>query len=628
MAKVDYQQLAGQILKEVGGEPNVSTMTHCATRLRLKIKDMDKVHTTAMQELPGVVTTVEAGGQYQIVIGNDVPLVFEQIGKMSKLVSDTSSDGDDEGEKGNIFDRFIQLISSLFSPLLWPMAGLGLFKAILVLVVQFGWLSDESTTYTILNASSDAFFYFLPIFLAITAARRFKANQFTAMAIAAALVYPSIVALTELEQAVTFMGIPVVIMSYTSSVIPIIVAVWAQGYVERFLNKFLPHWLRNFTTPLLTVFIMVPLTLMTVGPVTTIIAQWLSDGIAFLMTTLPWLGGAIMGGLWQVFVMFGMHWAFIPVMLNDLATTGITLLAPPLMAAVLAQAAATLAVFIRSRSAKRREVAGPAAVSGFLAGITEPAIYGVNLPLKLPFYFGIVGGAIGGAIIGIGELASNAFVFPSLLAYPAFLSHGNFTFMIIGTVVAMVVAFLLTFFFVDREKEQEATAVPETDSEQDTVKALDAEGGVIEDIGAPVAGKTIPLSEVNDKVFASGAMGPGYGIIPSSGTFVSPVSGKVAVAMKSGHAFGLKSDDGVEVLVHIGLDTVQLDGKHFEPKVEKGQMVKKGDTLAVVDLDAVQKEGFDTTTVVVITNAKKLSDVVTADPAEVTQGSSTMVVTV
>lgn len=636
MTKVDYQQLAGEILERVGGEDNIATLAHCATRLRMQIRDVDLVDDEGVQNLRGVVTTVEAGGQYQIVIGNDVPKVYEGLSELTDLTSDTA-EVQEEALQGNFFDRFIQLISSLFTPILWPMAGLGLFKAFLVLTVQLGWVSPESSTYLILNASSDAFFYFLPIFLAITAARRFNTNQFTSMAIAGALVYPTIVALTEATEPVTFMGIPVVVMSYTSSVIPIIVAVWVQGYLERFFNKFLPDWLRNFTTPLLTVFIMVPLVLMTVGPVTTLIAQWLSDGVTFLLSALPWLGGAILGGLWQVFVMFGLHWAFIPMMINDLGTQGFTVITAPLMAAVLAQAAAALGVLLRSRSLKRREVAGPGVVSGFLAGITEPAIYGVNLPLKLPFYFGIVGGAVGGAIIGLGDLASSEFVFPSLLAYPAFLTHGEFSFMVIGTVVAMLIGFLLTFFFGPREQPDDApeaagsiASIPDSDTEEDTVASMPISGGkatnaATTDVGAPVAGVTFNLEDVNDKVFRSSAMGPGYGISPDNGTFVAPLDGEVVVAMKSGHAYGIKGDNGVEVLVHIGLDTVQLEGKHFTAKVEKGQRVKKGDVLAEVDLAGIEADGFDTTTVVLVTNAKKLSEVAIVEPGAVSPGAPSII---
>lgn len=638
MTKVDHQRLAGDILEGVGGEANISGLAHCATRLRLQIRDNDLVDDAAVQDLPGVVTTVNAGGQYQIVIGNDVPKVYAGLGALTNLTGDTPQT-EDEGPKGNLFDRFIRLISSVFTPILWTMAGLGLFKAFLVLAVQLGAANPESTTYLILNAASDGFFYFLPLFLAVTAARRFDANQFNSMAIAAALVYPSVVALTEATERVTFLGIPVVVMSYASSVIPIIVAVWVQGYLERFFNKILPDWLRNFTTPMLTVIIMVPLVLLTVGPVTMLVAQWLSDGVTFLLSAVPWLGGAIMGGFWQVFVMFGVHWAFIAVIINDLGTQGFSVIPAPLMAAVLAQAAATFAVLLRSRSAKRREVAGPATISGFLAGITEPAIYGVNLPLKLPFYFGLVGGAVGGAIIGLGGLAASDFVFPSLLAYPAFLTYGKFSFMVIGTIAAILIGFFLTFFFGPREQSDDEPAkdgrvagIPDSASEADTVKAVDQENmklatAVATSIGAPVSGVTVPLKDVNDKVFSSGAMGPGYGIKPNEGTFVSPLDGEVVVAMKTGHAFGIKGDDGVEVLVHIGLDTVQLDGKHFASKVKKGQKVKKGDVLAEVDLDGVTAEGFDTTTVVLVTNAKALSEVITSAPGSVAPGASTMLAT-
>lgn len=619
MATVDYRSLAGDILQGVGGEKNITSATHCATRLRLKLRDDSQADQAAIEKLPGVITVMKAGGQFQVVIGNNVPTVYAELGKITKLTGDDAG-SDEPVQHGNLFNRFIDLISSIFSPVIWPLAAAGLLKAFLSMATQFGWLDPASQTNVILAATADALFYFLPIFLAVTAAKRFKTNQFTSMAIAGALVYPSIVALAAQPEPVNFAGIPMVMMNYTSSVLPIIVAVWLQGYAERFLTRVLPSAIRNFTTPLLTLLVMVPLVLLTVGPVTTFAAQGLSAGINAAFTFAPWLAGAVMGGFWQVFVLFGLHWGLVPGMLNEIATQGYSLLLGPLLAAVLGQAAATLAVMFRTRNKARRTVAGPAALSGFLAGITEPAIYGVNLPLKKPFYFGIAGGVVGGAIAAAGGSGASAFVFPSLLGLPAFSQVGNFALQLLGTGTAVAIAFSLTFFFGPREEaaSDAGTSVPETPAETEAAAApvpasaaagtAAASGGTV-NVLAPVAGQAVALADVQDKVFASGAMGKGLGIIPADGRICAPISGSIKAAMKTGHAFGIKSEDGVEVLVHIGIDTVQLQGRGFDSAVTRGQQVRAGDLLAVVDLDVVREAGYDTTTLVMVTNTAQLGSV-------------------
>ncbi|MDQ0799508.1 PTS transporter subunit EIIC [Arthrobacter sp. SLBN-112] len=332
MANVNYRSLAGEILQGVGGEKNIVSAAHCATRLRLKLRDEAKADTAAVEKLPGVITVMKAGGQYQVVIGDNVPTVYAELGKITKLTEDSTVD-DEPVSKGNLLSRFIDLISWIFSPVIWPLAASGLLKAFLSLATQTGLLDPTSQTNVILAATADALFYFLPLFLAVTAAK-------TSMAIAGALVYPSIVALAAQTEPVSFAGLPVVMMNYNSSVIPIIVAVWLQGYLERFLTRALPSAIRNFTTPLLTLLVMVPLVLLTVGPITTYAAQGLSAGISTAFTVAPWLAGAIIGGFWQVFVLFGLHWGFVPGMLNEIAQ-GHSLLFGPLLPAVLAQAAAS-----------------------------------------------------------------------------------------------------------------------------------------------------------------------------------------------------------------------------------------------------------------------------------------------
>lgn len=623
MASVDYRKTAEEILAMVGGEANVASATHCATRLRLKLKDESLADDKAVERIPGVITVMKAGGQYQVVVGNNVPKVYAALGEISKLTGDNVAE--DTGPKGNLLNQFIALISSIFLPVLWTLSGAGLFKAGLAAATTFTWISTSSTTYTILNAAADAMFNFLPIFLAVTAAKRFKANQFTAMAIGAALVYPSIIALNAPGTQVEFFGIPVTMMSYVSSVIPIIVGVWLQSYLERGLNKVLPDWLRNFMTPLLVMLIMVPLVLITVGPITTIAAQGVSSGVNYLFHTAPWLAGAVMGGLWQVFVLFGLHWGLVPIMLNDLSTQGYTLLGGPIPPAVLAQAAAALAIVLRTRSKKRRDIATAGSLSGFVAGVTEPVIYGVNLPLKLPFYFGIAGGAVGGMIAAIGGSANNQFVFPSLLGLPAYMKVGNFTMQLIGCAVAVGIAFVLTFLFADRESADVDDVIPDVVDDADTAAPTALAGSTVT-LGSPVAGELVALTDVPDKVFASGAMGSGFGVKPDDGTIVAPCDGTIMVAMKTGHAFGIKSEQGAEVLVHVGIDTVQMKGDGFQMKVAKGDKVTKGQVLCTVDLAKVAAAGYDPTTIVVVTNTATMTEVTPGAAGQVAAGADACVI--
>ncbi|WP_159625356.1 beta-glucoside-specific PTS transporter subunit IIABC [Actinomyces sp. zg296] len=615
MAKVDYAAMAPDLLKRIGGEANVSALSHCATRMRFVLRDASKADTAAIKDMTGVVTVVQAGGQYQVVVGNDVPLLF---GQMQALLPGLGSEGSDGGKGGsarplNPLDAFIGLVSAIFSPVVWTLAATGLFKAFLAMFATFNWIDQASDTYTVLNAASDAFMYFLPLVLAVTAARHFKANQFTAMAIGGALVYPSIVAMND-GGSHAFLGIPLVIMSYTSSVLPIIVAVWVQSHVERACDRLFPGALRNFMTPWASVLVMVPLTLLTIGPLTTTIADGIASGVQWLFIHVPLLGGIVIGGFWQVFVMFGLHWGLVPIMTQEITTNGYSLIYGPIEAAVLAQAAAGLAVMLRTRDAKVRELAGPASLSGFLAGVTEPIIYGINLPRKLPFYFGILGGAVGGAIGAIaGGRVSQAGVFPSLIAIPAYLETPRLLLWAIGVIVGVAIAFTLTFMFGVKDDAaagpgERAGGPAGPDATTGSSAVADAEP--TRALVAPVDGSAVPLERVKDPVFSSGALGNGVGIVPASGRLCAPAAGTVVTAMETGHAFGIRTDDGVEILIHVGIDTVNLKGAGFTPRVAVGDRVIAGDPLVDVDLEAVRAAGYDTTTIVVVTSTAGLSAVV------------------
>ncbi|WP_295838590.1 beta-glucoside-specific PTS transporter subunit IIABC [uncultured Microbacterium sp.] len=586
----DHAKTAAAVLTGVGGESNITSMVHCATRLRFVLKDEGKADAAALRATPGVITTAQAGGQYQVVIGNDVPDVFAAIQAQTSL----GGGGTDGGAKGTLFNRFITMISSIFTPILWALAGTGLLKAFVAAAVTFGWLDATTTTYTILNALSDALINFLPMALAITAARYFKASEFTSFAIAGALVYPTITALNG-QPDITFFGIPVTMVSYVSSVIPIIVIVWLQSHAERFLLTVLPGAVKRFLTPMIVVAIAVPLVFLVIGPLSSLIGGGLAAGIGWVFQTLPWLGGAIMGGLWQVFVIFGLHWGLVPLFQLEYQTTGQILLLGPVFAAVLAQAAAVAGVLVRSRNKNLRSLAAPATLSGFLAGITEPAIYGINLPLKRPFAFGIVGGALGGALIAMGGVFSKAFVVPSGLALPALLGNGNMVMLGIGLAVAIIVPFALT------------VVVGFKDPVDDTAPAAPAATDTM--VLSPVDGAVVPLAEVPDAAFADGSLGKGVAIRPTSGAVYAPFDGTVVAAFPTGHAIGLRGVDGVELLIHVGLDTVKLGGEHFTLKVQSGAEVKAGDLLLEFDGDAIERAGYDLITPVIVTNGDLYPDV-------------------
>ncbi|MBA8815088.1 PTS system beta-glucosides-specific IIC component [Microbacterium halimionae] len=601
---MDYSKTATEVLKGVGGEGNVQSLVHCATRLRFVLKDESKADSAAIKATPGVVTTAQAGGQYQVVIGNDVPEVFEEIGKISKFGGGNDSSAATDAPKGNLFNRFISMISAIFTPLLWALAGTGLLKAFVAAAVTFGWLDPSTSTYLVLNALSDAFINFLPLALSITAARYFKASEFTSLAIAGALLYPTITASVGTE-GLTFFGIPFTMVTYVSSVIPIIIIVWLQSYAEKFLYRVLPSAIRRFVTPMIVVLIAVPLVFLAVGPLSAVLSGWIGSGIGWVFATVPWAGGALMGGLWQVFVIFGLHWGLVPLFTLEFQNSGQILLIGPVFAAVLAQAAAVAGVWVRTRSKSLKSLAAPATLSGFLAGVTEPAIYGINLPLKRPFAFGIIGGAVGGAIIAIGGVYSTAFVVPSGLALPALFGNGNMVLLALGLAAAILISFVLTVVVGFKDPVEN--------------ELIRAEGNDLE-VRSPLDGTVVPLGDVPDAVFAEGGLGQGVAIMPRSGALYAPFDALVVAAFPTGHAIGLQHADGAELLIHIGIDTVKLGGKHFTLKVEGGQHVKAGDLLVEFDVAAITDAGYNLITPIVITNTELYPTVSTPASGPVAHG--------
>ncbi|MFF4357655.1 glucose PTS transporter subunit IIA [Streptomyces sp. NPDC001604] len=636
---MQYQQVANDVLRGVGGESNIRSVESCATRLRFHLVDRSKADKAAVETVPGVIAVVESGGQFQVVIGNRVKDVYAELQHVARPAAD--ADGAHPGPAG-FGARMAELITSIFTPLIWVLAGAGLLKALLAVGVKISPSFGGSTTYAILFAAGDAVFQFMPILLAVTAARRFKADQMTSLAIAGALIYTSTIGVvagpkgtTETLKAfydggghVTFLGVPVVMITYLFAVIPTVVAVYAQSRLEPLLKRVIPDVLRNLGVPLLTLAIVVPVTLLAIGPATDYAGTWLSDGINWLWDLSPIAGGVIVGALYQVTIIFGLHFSFAPIILQQLSTSGASLFFGAFFPPVLAQGGATLAVFLRTRDRQIKAVAGTASISALVAGVTEPAVYGVTLRYKRPFVMACIAGGIGGGIIGASHSGPTALVLPSGLTIGSSVGVGNYGLFLLGSAVAAVLGFVLTLVSFKERNLSSPAAAPVTlstvEEPEPTPSSASAPVAVavrtkLLEVLAPVSGTVVALADVPDKVFASGAIGEGAGLLPATGEVRAPFGATVITAMP--HAYGLRTDDGVEVLVHVGIDTVKLEGRHFRPAVTEGTRVRPGDLLVEFDPQAVRDAGYDPVTVVLVTAkagyaevGTKTGNLLTGDP--------------
>lgn len=608
---MQYQQLADEIIDGVGGKSNIYSVMHCATRLRFKLKDSRKANTAALKLNPGVIMVVESGGQYQVVIGNNVGEVYRLLGT-DNVPSEAA-----DASKENLFARFIDLVSGIFTPFIGVMIASGIIKGLLALMLVLGVLHQESGSYKVLFVASDGLFFFLPILLGFSAGKKFGGNPFISMAIAAALVHPQIMAVVEsqkLGQSLNFFGIPLEILNYSYSVIPIIFAAWVASLIERVVHPRSPSAVRNFTTPLICLLLAVPLTFLIIGPAATWLSRWLAEGYVWIYSLSPTVAGAFMGAIWQICVIFGLHWGLVPVMLNNLATFGQDTLVPLLLPAVMGQAGATLGVMLKSRDLKLKAIAG-SAFTASIFGITEPAVYGVTLPHRRPFIFGCIGGALGAAILGYFHTTIYSFGFASIFTFlqivPPTGIDASVWAAFVGSAVALIFAAVTTWGF-------GLSAAPvEVPVEPPVEKASSRRQAVV----SPISGETLPLEQVQDATFASGLLGKGVAVVPLQGRVLSPVNGIVSSMFRTGHAVGLTSDDGAEVLIHVGLDTVKLDGQFFFPRVSNDQPVKVGDLLLEFDLEAIKAAGYDLTTPVLVSNSDDYIDVLILSDGAVSAGA-------
>lgn len=611
-----YEQLAKDIIENVGGAENVNSVVHCITRLRFKLKDESKANTEVLNNMEGVVTTRKSGGQYQVVIGNHVPDVYKAVVSEGGFQAAQPVDAEGGEEKGSLFNRFIDMISGIFTPILSVLVAAGMTKGFTALFVAIGWLDIEGGTYQILNAIGDGLFYFLPILLGYTAMKKFGGTPFLGAVIAMALVYPALEGIpganeplytlfagTMFESPVyiEFLGIPVILMTYSMSVIPIIVAAFFAAKLERSLTKIIPDVIKTFFVPMLTMLIITPLTFIVVGPIATWASQLLGQATIWVYDLSPVIAGAFLGGLWLVFVMFGLHWGLVPIAINNFAVGGIDPILALIFVHSFALAAAILAIWIKTKNEKTKSLSAPALISA-LFGVTEPGMYGITLPLKRPFIFTLISSAIGGALLGI--FGTKGYVMAGLGVFqvPSFIHpeeglNGAFFGAIIALVVGSVLAFVLTYFFGGINKNEDTGA-----GSTQPVVVKGAQNGKDQVIGSPFNGTVKKLADIDDTAFASGALGQGVAIEPAEGKVVAPVSGTISVLFPTNHAIGITSDDGAEILIHVGMDTVQLDGKHFTAHTEQGSHVEKGQLLIEFDGQAIKEAGYPLTTPVVVTN--------------------------
>lgn len=592
---MSYNNFAKDIVKLVGGEENISSLVHCATRLRFKLKDRTRADKPTLQNLSGVLSVVESGGQFQVVVGNHVPEVYKEITNITNVGS--ASDSANE-PKGSIGAQIFEVISRSFSPLLGALAGAGMLKALLTVLTMTGLLSAKSGTYFILSAAGNAVFYFLPIFLGITIATKLGANPYVGGTIGAALLEPNFTGLLNNTGDIShFLGIPVVLMNYSSTVLPAFIAIIMYAILDRILKKIIHKDLQMFLVPMLSLVIIVPLTVIALGPFGVYVGNGIGHVIAFLSTKSGILTGAVMGAGWTFLTLLGLHWGLVPLILANLSNGGDPL-SGMFAGAPFAQMGLAFGIFLKTRDRNLKTLAGSSLLPGVLSGVTEPIIYGLLLRYKRTIPYVVIAGAIGGAISGSLGVKAMSFAFPAFLTIPAFSPMVTYT---IAMLIAFGIATILTVTLGFEDKKQSDVV----ENKERTVQPQ----GKQESLVSPLTGEIKPLSEVNDPVFSSEAMGKGIAIEPTIGKVVSPVDGVVTTIFPTGHAIGITSNKGAEILIHIGINTVELNGKYYSKQVNQGDKVKVGDLLVNFDIENIKKAGYPVTTPMIITNTNNYSSI-------------------
>ena len=590
---MNYQDTARQIIDRIGGKQNVLSLFHCITRLRFLLKDNDKADRASLEALDGVMGVNISGDQFQLIIGNDV----EPLCKALLAVLPDLDNAARPTKRRNPVSVVLEGLSSIFSPIIPAIAGAGILKGMLALMVAMQWVETTNQTYQILLAISDGVFYFMPLALSFSAAKKFGANPYVAVALAAVLFHPAIQTLFKAGAPVNFIGLPVPTVNYASTVIPILLAVWLLSHVERLIDRFMPGPLKTMFVPLLCLLIVTPITLIAIGPVGIYTGNALSGGIIWLVENMGIVAGIVVGGTLSLIIITGMHYVIVPIMINNISTMGFDPIKILFYIANLGQAGAAFGVFLRARDKKLKSLALTTSFSAMM-GITEPAMYGVNIRYKRPFAAALAGGACGGAFAMAMGVKTYAFALSGLPGLPALVGP-TFLWALVSIAISFVCAATLTVILGFEEAAQPVVAgvstMPIARSE--------------EKLFAPVSGELKALNTLSDPVFADEIFGKGLAIYPTTGELRSPVNGKVASVFETHHALALQSDTGAEILIHIGIDTVKLGGRHFTSHIEAGQFIEVGDLLVTFDLDALRAEGIDPSVILVVTNSECYGDI-------------------
>lgn len=623
----NYDNLANRIVEGVGGVKNVAGLTHCVTRLRFKLIDSSKANKEAIGKLTGVLTVVEGNGQLQIVIGNAVSEVFDTILCLHPMKIENTSSNTTEETKGNPLSRVFTVMASIFSPIVTALAGAGMLKALLViLTTTLGVLDKTGSTYKILSAAGNSVFYFLPLFLAVSSANAFKCNPFISLAIVAALQEPNFTGLmTAIGDVSGFMGIPVVLMGYSGTVIPAILSIYVYSKLEKILKRMIPKSIELFTLSLAALLIMVPLTMIVIGPIGVYLGNGMGEFINFLSAKTGLLTGLIIGAGWTFLVMMGIHWGIVPLMVNNIATYGFDFIRPMVAAATFASAGVAIGVFLKSKNKENKAFALSAAIPALLGGITEPIIYGLSVKYKKPLIAQVIGGGIAGAFMGAMHTKAFVYVFPALTTLPAFFGD---TFIYYATGITMslgitaALTYILGFDEVIPEEIVPEEESPASEENKTTVKQSDGE----EFLYSCITGDIVKLENVNDAAFSSKSLGVGVAFIPKEGALYAPIDGTIEAVFPTHHAIGMTTENGAEILLHIGINTVELQGKYFEGFVKQGQKVEQGQLLVQFDPGKIKEAGYDTTTVMLVTNASDMKDVVIMENTSVEKGNKVLLI--
>ncbi|WP_315794560.1 beta-glucoside-specific PTS transporter subunit IIABC [Paenibacillus sp. BIC5C1] len=613
---MDHKKMGDDIVRLVGGEANINGLVHCATRLRFDLKDSKKAERETLEKHDGIITVVESGGQFQVVIGSNVAHVYAEIMKNRDFGGDSSSSAESKGEKTSVLSKVFEIISGSFSPLIPAMAGSGMLKALLTVLTMLGWMSDTSDTYLILSAAGNAVFYFLPIFLGITLGMKLKANPYVAGVIGAALMEPNFTGLMDKGSDVSFLGIPVVMMNYSASVFPIFISISIYAVLDKLLKKIILKDLQLFLVPMIALMIMVPLSAMAFGPFGTTVGDWISSGVTWLIGVSGILSGIVLGGFMTFMVVFGLHWGFTPITIQNIGVGGDPIEAMA-AAAVFAQIGVACGIFLKAKKNKTlRTLAGSTSLTGLLAGVTEPIVYGLILRYKRVIPIVVIAGAIGGAINGHFGVKMTAYVFHNIFAIPVYTPTVVY---VIAIACSFAVAAVLTVMFGYESKTKDTTSETNEPVSNTSTESTPEELSVLpeaktteikkEQIYSPLTGKAVALSTINDPAFSTGAMGKGLAIVPEIGEVVAPVDGVITSLFPTGHAIGLTTNTGTEILIHIGINTVALKGKHFNPVVQEGDIVRQGDLLIQFDIDKIKEAGYETVTPVIVTLTQQEVDV-------------------